>query len=230
MKGHRISYWLFVRIPFWILVFSLLLVTLLRWVPVRYTPLMLKRAFHFRNEEDYHSKQKWVFLEDIAPELIQAVIAAEDQKFWDHHGFDWDELRAMWHSHRQEGTQLRGCSTISQQTAKNVFTFATPTWGRKAVEAYWTCLIEWIWGKNRILEVYLNVAETGMGLYGVESASEHFFGIHARELSIRQAVSIAVCLPSPMTTHPDYLPIDARNRFSQIIALTETHSFSKRFE
>lgn len=230
MKGHRISYWLFVRIPFWVLVFSFALVTLLKWVPVRYTPLMLKRAFQFRNEENYHSEQKWVSLEEIAPELIQAVIAAEDQKFWDHHGFDWEELQMMWRSHHQEGTPLRGCSTISQQTAKNVFTFATPTWGRKAVEAYWTCLIELLWGKNRILEVYLNVAETGKGLYGVEAASEYYFGIIAGELGIRQAVSITVCLPSPMTTHPDYLPVDARNRFSQIIIHTEIHSSTKRFE
>lgn len=216
MKGCRIAYWLFVRIPFWMLITSVALVTLLRWVPVRYTPLMLKRAFQFRNEESYHSEQKWVSLEEIAPELIQAVILAEDQKFWDHHGFDWDELQGMWRSHRQEGTPLRGCSTISQQTAKNVFTFTTPTWGRKAVEAWWTILIEWIWGKNRILEVYLNVAETGKGLYGVEAASQYYFGIPAGELNLRQAVSIAVCLPKPLTIHPDYLPVEIRNRYTQL--------------
>ena len=221
MKRRRIAYWLFVRIPFWVLVASVALVTLLRWVPVRYTPLMLKRAFQFRNEENYHSEQKWVSLEDIAPELIQAVIAAEDQKFWDHHGFDWDELRGMWRSHRQEGTPLRGCSTISQQTAKNVFTFATPTWGRKAVEAYWTVLIEHIWGKNRILEVYLNVAETGKGIYGVEMASEHFFGVSANYLNLRQAVSIAICLPKPMVAHPDYIPTYVRAHFLQIISQIE---------
>ena len=221
MKGHRISYWLFVRIPFWILVFSVALVTLLRWVPVRYTPLMLKRAFQFRNEENYHSEQKWVSLEDIAPELIQAVIAAGDQKFWDHHGFDWDELLRMWRAHMREGTPLRGCSTITQQTAKNVFTFATPTWRRKIIEAYWTCLIEWIWDKNRILEVYLNVAETGNGLYGIESASDYYYGIPADELNLRQSVSIAVCLPSPLVTHPDNLPANVRNRYSQIINLID---------
>lgn len=202
MKGYRISYWLFVRIPFWVLVLSLALVTLLKWVPVRYTPLMLKRAFQFRNEENYHSEQKWVSLEDIAPELIQAVIAAEDQKFYSHHGFDWEELRAMWQSHQQEGTSLRGCSTISQQTAKNVFTFASPTWCRKAVEAYWTCLIEWIWGKNRILEVYLNVAETGKGLFGVEAASINYYELQAANISTSQAVALAVCLPHPLLSNP----------------------------
>ncbi len=202
MKGSRIAYWLFARIPFWVLVFSLALVTLLRWVPVRYTPLMLKRAFQFRNEENYHSRQKWVSLEDIAPELIQAVIAAEDQKYWDHHGFDWNELRGMWRSYRQEGTPLRGCSTISRQTAKNVFTFATPTWGRKAVEAWWTILIETIWGKNRILEVYLNVAETGKGLYGVEVASINYYNQRAAGISAKQAVALAVCLPHPLLSNP----------------------------
>ena len=150
------KYWVFIRIPFWFLVFSVLLVTLLRWVPVRYTPLMLKRAFQFRSDDSYHREQKWVSLEDISPELIKAVIYCEDQKYWAHRGFDWEELEVMWQQHRLEGSPLRGCSTISQQTAKNVFTFATPTWARKAVEAWWTCLIEWIWGKNRILEVYLN--------------------------------------------------------------------------
>jgi len=202
MKGHRISYWLFVRIPFWVLFLSLALVTLLKWVPVRYTPLMLKRAFQFRNEENYHSEQKWVSLEDIAPELIQAVVAAEDQKFCSHHGFDWEEMQAMWQSHRQEGTPLRGCSTISQQTAKNVFTFATPTWSRKVVEAWWTILIETIWGKDRILEVYLNVAETGKGLYGVEAATVCYYDLTAADISTKQAVALAVCLPHPLRSNP----------------------------
>lgn len=217
MKGRRIAYWLFVRIPFGMLVLSVALVTLLRWVPVRYTPLMLKRAFQFRNEENYHSEQKWVSLEDIAPELIQAVIAAEDQKFWHHRGFDWKELQSMWRSHRQEGTPIRGCSTISQQTAKNVFTFATPTWARKAVEAYWTCLIEWIWGKNRILEVYLNVAETGKGLYGVEVAANVYYEECASNLSIKQATLLAVSLPLPLSFHPDNLTMKERRQYYKVI-------------
>ena len=197
------KYWLFVRIPFWFLVSSVLLVTLLRWVPVRYTPLMLKRAFQFRSDDSYHREQKWVSLEDISPELIKAVIYCEDQKYWDHHGFDWEEMDAMWRQHRLEGSPLRGCSTISQQTAKNVFTFATPTWARKAVEAWWTCLIEWIWGKNRILEVYLNVAETGKGLYGMASAAEYFYGEPVSELGIGHAAALAIILPRPLKSSPD---------------------------
>ena len=196
------KYLLFVRIPFWFLVSSVLLVTLLRWVPVRYTPLMLKRAFQFRSDGSYHREQKWVSLEDISPELIKAVIYCEDQKYWNHHGFDWEEMGSMWRQHRLEGSPLRGCSTISQQTAKNVFTFATPTWGRKVVEAYWAGLIEWIWGKNRILEVYLNVAETGKGLFGVEAAANNYYELAASDISASQAVALAVCLPHPLLSNP----------------------------
>lgn len=196
------KYWLFVRIPFWFLVSSVLLVTLLRWVPVRYTPLMLKRAFQFRSDDSYQREQKWASLEDISPELIKAVIYCEDQKYWDHHGFDWEEMGAMWQQYQLEGTPLRGCSTVSQQTAKNVFTFATSTWARKAVEAYWTCLIEWIWGKNRILEVYLNVAEMGKGIYGMAAASSCYYDKPVSDLYLRQAVALAVSLPHPLVSNP----------------------------
>ena len=209
--------WLFVRIPLGFILASIALVMLLRWVPVRYTPVMLKRAFQFRDQGDYRSEQEWVSLEEISPELIHAVILAEDQKFWQHKGFDWKQLGAMWMAHRQEGARLRGCSTISQQTAKNVFTFGTRSWVRKGLEAWWTVLIELLWSKERILEVYLNVAEMGKGLYGAEVASQYFFGVPASELNPRQAVSIALCLPSPLSIHPDYLPAHIRKRFARII-------------
>lgn len=181
---------------------SILLVTLLRWVPVRYTPLMLKRAFQFRSDDSYHREQRWVSLEDMPPELIKAVVLCEDQKFYTHHGFDWDELRSVWRQHREEGAPLRGCSTISQQTAKNVFTFGTRTWIRKGMEAWWTVLIELIWGKDRIMEVYLNVIETGKGLYGMDAATEHYYGIGVSDATTRQAVALAVCLPRPLLSSP----------------------------
>jgi len=196
------KYWIFVRIPLWIILASMALVTLLRWVPVRYTPVMLKRAFQFRSEENYRSYQEWVSLEEISPELIKAVILAEDQKFYSHHGFDWDELDAMWKAHRQEGTPLRGCSTISQQTAKNVFTLGTDTWLRKGLEAWWTFLIEHIWGKNRILEVYLNVAEMGKGIFGAELAAQAYYELPAADLDARQAIALAVSLPHPLKSNP----------------------------
>lgn len=196
------KYWLFVRIPVWFILASLAAVTLLIWVPVRYTPVMLKRAFQFRNDTSYRTGQEWVSLEDFSPELINAVILSEDQKFYSHHGFDLAEISAMWKSHRKDGTRIRGCSTISQQTAKNVFTFGSPTVIRKAFEAWWTVLIEVIWGKNRILEVYLNVAESGRGLFGMETAANEYYGVRASELDAKQAVSLAVCLPEPLKATP----------------------------
>lgn len=207
------KYWLFVRIPLWFILASIALVTLLRWVPVRYTPVMLKRAFQFRSEENYRSCQEWVSLENISPELIKAVILAEDQRYWDHHGFDWREIDLMWKSHREQGTHIRGCSTISQQTAKNVFTFGTPTAVRKALEAWWTFLIERIWGKNRILEVYLNVAEMGKGIFGAELAAQTYYDLPAVDLDILQAIAIAVCLPHPLISNPVVpLPSDRHRR------------------
>ena len=203
---------MFVRIPFWFLVASLALVMLLRWVPVRYTPLMLKRAFQFRSDEDYCRKQKWVSLEDVSPVLIKAVLLCEDQKYYSHHGFDWDEMRTMWKLHKQEGMPIRGCSTISQQTAKNVFTFGSPTILRKAIEAYWTCLIELVWGKARILEVYLNVAEMGKGIYGVRVAALEYYDVPVKDLTAKEAVSLAITLPRPLVYSPLCLPPELRHK------------------
>lgn len=190
---------------------SVCLVLVFRWVPVRFTPVMLKRAIQFKADGGYRTTADWVPLEDISPEFIKAVIAAEDQRFHEHRGFDRQEMAAVWKAHHKKGMPLRGCSTISQQTAKNVFTFGSPTFVRKAAEAYWTVLIELLWGKRRILEVYLNVAETGYGLFGAEAAARHYYGVPARRLDARQAASIAVCLPRPLVWRPDK-PDPARKR------------------
>ena len=213
------KYWIFVRIPLWFLLTSIALVTLLRWVPVRYTPVMLKRAFQFRNEGSYHREQKWVSLDGISPNLINAVIYCEDQKFYQHHGFDWDELNAMWRQHCSEGTPIRGCSTISQQTAKNVFTFGSHTFLRKAVETWWTILIELIWGKERIMEVYLNVVELGYGIYGMQAAALQYYDTSAKVLNKKEAVSLVVCLPEPLKRTPFLLPPTAiRKRSAYLLS------------
>ena len=221
----RLAYRLFVKIPFWLIVGSVLLVTLLKWVPVWYTPLMLKRSIEFRKVEEFHTRQRWVPLERVSPELIQAVIASEDNRFCEHKGFDWTEMKKMLSAHREKGKKLRGCSTISQQVAKNVFTFGSRTWARKALEVYWTFLIEKIWGKERIMEVYLNVAETGRGLYGMEAAARQYYGVHAIDLDRQQACTLAACLPAPLNRNPanptDYL----RKRQRQISALIPTLSY-----
>jgi len=218
-RKRRLRYWLFVRIPFWFVACSLLLVTLTKWVPVRVTPLMVKRSVQFAGDDSFHSRQRWKSLEEISPEMVKAVIASEDNRFADHRGFDWVEMEKMWKEHRETGKKLRGCSTISQQTAKNVFTWGTSTWVRKAFEGYWTFLIEWIWGKERIMEVYLNVAETGKGLYGVEAAAQQYFGCRASELNRYQSVSIAVCLPNPLKFDPAAPTPYMRRRQDQIRTL-----------
>ena len=208
----------FVRIPLCLVLFSVTLVTLLRWVPVRHTPMMLKRTLQFRQEGGYHPTQEWVSLDEVSPELIKAVVLAEDQKFYSHSGFDWAELRGMWEAHRKEGAPLRGCSTISQQTAKNVFTLGTRTWLRKGCEVWWTLLIELLWGKDRIMEVYLNVVEMGPDLYGMQAASLEYYGIPALELSTKEAVYLVVCLPEPLRSTPFRLSGTNQRRRSRILA------------
>lgn len=215
----RLAYRLFVRIPFWAVVISILLVAAFRWIPVRFTPLMLKRSIQ---NKEVHAHQKWVSLDKVSPALIQAVIASEDNRFCEHKGFDWQEMERMLTQHQEKGKKIRGCSTISQQVAKNVFTFGTRTWVRKAAEVYWTFLIEMIWGKQRIMEVYLNVAETGKGLYGVEAAANHYYGLKAKEIDKRQACAIAASLPDPWDRSPDKNTSFLRKRRAQIYALIST--------
>lgn len=198
--------------------FSIALVTVLRWVPIRYTPVMLKRVVQFRNDPNYRSELEWVPLDEVSPDLIKAVVAAEDQRFMAHHGFDFKELRLVWRKHREFGKPLRGCSTISQQTAKNVFTFGSPTLIRKAFEAYWTLLIEIIWGKTRIFEVYLNVAEMGRGIFGAEAASQFYYGVPARYMDSKQAASIAACLPRPLVSNPDCMDKESKARLKRIMS------------
>ena len=184
-----------------LVLFSVLWVTALKWVPVWVTPLMVQRSWQFRNDPDFKTRKKWRSLDRIAPEMAKAVIASEDQRFLDHDGFDRIEIRNAL-DERKSGKRRRGASTISQQTAKNVFCWPSRTWLRKGVEAWFTMLIEKIWGKERILEVYLNVAEMGRGIYGVEAAAQAHFGHSAAELTRREACLEAACLPNPLQRNP----------------------------
>ena len=189
-------------IPAAFLVLSILWVTAYKWIPVKWTPLMLKRTIEFAGEKDYSNIQEWVELDEISPLLVNTVILAEDQRFYSHNGFDVVELKRMKEDHALRKKELRGCSTISQQVAKNCFTFGSRTWTRKAIEAYYTVLIEFIWGKERILEVYMNIAETGKGLYGVEAACRRYFKCTAEELYLDDAVALACVLPKPLARTP----------------------------
>ena len=216
MKIKRILTILLAYIPAGFVVASILLVTILKWVPVTFTPLMLVRGLQNIGNDAIIIKYKWTPLEDISDEMIKAVIASEDQKFLLHNGFDFDEIARMKQEHMFDGSPIRGCSTISQQTAKNCFTFCSHTWFRKGIEAYYTVLIEKIWGKRRIMEVYLNVAELGSGIYGVEAASKKYYHIHASDLTMADATSLACCLPNPLQRDPYWVNKYMETRRSQI--------------
>jgi len=173
--------------------FSILIVVVYKFVPVPFTPLMAIRYFENPEEPLEHD---WVPMEDISRHLQLAVIASEDQNFTNHSGFDFKAIEKAMEDNRS-GRKIRGASTISQQTAKNVFLWPSRTWFRKGMEAYFTFLIEIIWTKERILEVYLNSIEMGKEVYGAQAASQHWFKKDAENLTPYEAAAIAAVLPNP---------------------------------
>lgn len=175
-----------------------------KYHPITTTPMMLLRSLRYGAHYPGSQGQTWVRLADMSPLLVQAVIQSEDARFWQHNGFDYEEMSAMLEQHKSNGKALRGCSTISQQTAKNVFTSGSNNYLRKAYEAYWTVLIEAIWGKERILEVYLNVAETGMGMYGLPAACQTYYRKKVGDINLKEACALAVCLPNPLQRNPQW--------------------------
>ena len=213
-RGKRLLRFIFVYLPAGLLALSLLWVLLYRIAPVRWTPLMLRRSIEYAGEEGYRNRRVWVGLDEVSPVMVRAVMASEDSRFMEHKGFAFDEIRKMRLEHRTKGKKIRGCSTISQQVAKNCFTFGTRSWLRKGVEAYYTVLIEAFWGKRRIMEVYLNVAEMGKGIFGVEAAANEYFGCHASELTATQAVSLACVLPNPLVRNPRTVPQKNRTKYN----------------
>jgi len=173
--------------------FSIFIVVVYKWVPVPFTPLMAIRYFENPEEPLEHN---WVPMENISRHLQLAVIASEDQNFNNHSGFDFKAIQKAMEDNRS-GRKIRGASTISQQTAKNVFLWPGRTWLRKGMEAYFTFLIEIIWTKERILEIYLNSIEMGKGIYGAQSASQYWFKKDAENLNLYEAAAIAAVLPNP---------------------------------
>ena len=177
---------------------TLLIVLLFKFVPVPFTPLMLLRHIEARQEgRQLDIQHQWTPLEDISPGLIAAVIDYEDAKFYEHRGFDWDAISYAYEQNQRYGRIVCGGSTISQQTAKNLFTFHSRTYFRKAVEAYFTVLIEFLWGKERIMEVYLNMIEMGDGVFGAEAAADYYFSTYASALNRYEANYLASRLPNP---------------------------------
>jgi len=167
---------------------SLALVLVFRFIPVPVTATMLMDSNGITKD--------WTALSNIDRTMVRAVIAAEDGKFCSHEGFDREAIEDALENNRQGG-RIRGGSTISQQTAKNVFLWQGGGYARKGFEAWFTVLIEQIWGKRRIMEVYLNVAETGLGTYGVEAGAQRYFGKSAASLTPLEAARMAAALPQP---------------------------------
>ncbi|MGW8195503.1 MAG: monofunctional biosynthetic peptidoglycan transglycosylase [Desulforhopalus sp.] len=203
IRRNTFFYRFFVRPVIWFAAVSCLGVLIFRWIPVPFTPLMLIRAGQqFTKGGTVRMAHKWVPIEKISKHLQLAVVCSEDQKFPYHFGFDVDAIQQAVADSHQKNKRLRGASTISQQTAKNVFLWPGRSWIRKFLETWFTVLIELIWSKERILEVYLNSIEMGNGIYGAEAASRHWFHAGASTLTKYQAAALAAILPNPLHYNP----------------------------
>ena len=203
------------KLFFWCVVTSIGLVVLYKFVPVPATPLMLIRYVESKNETKT-LKHNWVPLSKISKNIQLAVICSEDQKFLEHNGFDIEAIEKAY-EHNKKGKRVRGGSTISQQTAKNIFLWSGRSWLRKGLESYFTFLIEKIWSKERILEVYLNSIEMGQGIYGIEAAAQHWFKKSAANLSAYEAAAIASILPNPRKYRANPASIYIQNRQQWIV-------------
>src|ERR1700749_5141895 len=191
-KGIVPRIWRWVKRIFLFLFFAqFFYILILKWINPPVTLTQLSSLFHGDG-----LKRNYVAMDAISPYAKLAVISSEDQLFPDHDGFDFKSIeKAM--KHNQKSKSLHGASTISQQVAKNVFLWQGRSWIRKAMEVYFTFMIEWIWGKKRILQMYLNVSEMGKGVYGIEAASHFYFNKPAKTLTRQEAARIAACLPNP---------------------------------
>ena len=195
IKGLKI----FVKTILCFLILSIGLTIFYRFVPVAYTPLMFWRSIGsaFTEEKIVKMEKKWVPIEQISKPMQLAVIKAEDYKFYQHYGFDFEAIEKAI-QYNKTHKKKKGASTISQQTAKNVFLWPSRSWLRKGLEAYFTVLIETLWPKKRILEVYLNVIEQASGVYGVEASAQKFFKKPASKINQSQAALMAAVLPNPL--------------------------------
>lgn len=211
--------WFLFKAMLWFFALSIFFVVLYKFVPVPFTPLMAFRVVEnkFAGKENYFSHD-WEPIENISPNLQKAVIASEDGTFLTHNGFDFTAMQKAYKSN-ERGRRIKGGSTISQQTAKNVFLWQGRSYLRKGLEAYFTVLIELIWGKERIMEVYLNSIEMGNGVYGAQAATEHWYRKDAASLTKIQAAGIAAILPNPRkysaTSSSSYI----NNRKSKIVRI-----------
>ncbi|MCP4679151.1 MAG: monofunctional biosynthetic peptidoglycan transglycosylase [Deltaproteobacteria bacterium] len=189
---------------------------LLKWIDPPLTITQVLAAFEERRFE-----RKYVELESISIHARLAVIAAEDQRFPSHNGFDWRSIQQTIQHNRKHKKRIRGASTISQQAAKNIFLWQTRSWPRKGLEAYFTVLIELTLEKRRILKIYLNIIEMGPGIFGIEAAAKHYFNKPAGALGRREAALIAACLPNPKIYRADKPTPRIRNKAKWILEQME---------
>jgi monofunctional biosynthetic peptidoglycan transglycosylase len=200
---------------------SVLAVVMYRYVPVYVTPLMVIRAVEQKQaDKPIKLKHKWLSLDKISHNMVQAVVASEDNLFMEHNGFDFDQIEKAV-KEAKSGKRNRGASTISQQTAKNVFLWNGGGWFRKGLEAYFTVLIELLWSKERIMEIYLNSIEMGYGIYGVEAVAKEHFNKKAAKLTKREAALIAATLPNPLRYNSANPSAYMRKRQRQILSLMD---------
>jgi monofunctional biosynthetic peptidoglycan transglycosylase len=182
----------------WFVGLSIFFVLLFRFVPVPITPLMAIRSVEqIFGDEDLRLKHDWVSIDEISKNLPLAVVCSEDQNFMNHSGFDLKAIERSVDAAKRGAKRVKGASTISQQTAKNLFLWPGRSWVRKGFEVWFTVLIEFAWPKERIMEVYLNSIEMGKGIYGAEAAANFYWKTSAKNLSRTQAAAIAAILPNP---------------------------------
>lgn len=202
MNTFKIIIGLVKKAIFWFLAISLVWVLIYRFINPPITFLMLQRAVERKIDgKDLKIDKSWIRIEDVSTNLKRAAIAGEDINFLNHRGFDFKAMETAFEKNKK-GKKVRGGSTISQQTAKNVFLWPGRSYIRKAFEAYFTVLIELLWGKERILEVYLNVIEMGDGIYGAEAAVQNYWGKSASSMSKSQAALLVAVLPNPLRWSP----------------------------
>jgi monofunctional glycosyltransferase len=183
-------------------VLSIVAVLLMRWWPPVTSAFMVEAQLAALGDSSFHLQHRWVDRADISANAQLAVIASEDQKFPFHHGFDFGSIQDAVHE-QEAGVRSRGASTISQQTAKNLFLWGGRSYVRKGLEAWFTMLLELCWPKTRILEVYLNSAQFGPDVYGIEAAAQTYFHTHAAALTRSEAAQLAAVLPNPVRLHAD---------------------------
>ena len=200
-KGNRF-FWVVGKLVFWFFAITILWVLAYRFINPPITLLMIQRDFERKdNSKSKNVSRKWIGYDELSRNLKIAAIAGEDVNFLKHWGFDLNAMEKAYQKNKR-GTKVRGGSTISQQTAKNVFLWPGRSYIRKAFEAYFTALIELLWNKERILEVYLNVIEMGDGIYGAESATQKYYGKSAVSLSKGEAALLVAVLPNPIRWSP----------------------------